>query len=41
MAAVIAAPIKLAEEKAITVTVGTAALTAGKIDGYVIWIEGA
>lgn len=41
MAAVIAAPIKLAAEKAITVTVGTAALTAGKIDGYIIWIEGA
>jgi len=41
MAAVLAAPIKLTEEKAITVTVGTAALTAGKIDGYIIWIEGA
>ena len=41
MAAVIAAPIKLAEEKAITVTVGAAALTAGKIDGYIVWIEGA
>jgi len=41
MAAVIAAPIKLASEKAITVTVGTAALTAGKIDGYIIWMEGA
>jgi len=41
MAAVIAAPIKLTEEKAITVTVGTAALTAGKLDGYIIWMEGA
>jgi len=41
MAAVIAAPIKLTAEKAVTVTVGTAALTAGKIDGYIIWIEGA
>jgi len=41
MAAVIAAPIKLSAEKAITVTVGTAALTAGKIDGYIIWMEGA
>ena len=41
MAAVIAAPIKLAAEKAVTVTVGTAALTAGKIDGYIVWIEGA
>ena len=34
-------PIKLAEEKAVTVTVGVAALTAGKIDGYIIWMEGA
>ena len=41
MAAVIAAPIKLTAEKAVTVTVGTAALTAGKIDGYIFWIEGA
>ena len=41
MAAVITTPIKLAAEKAVTVTVGTAALTAGKIDGYIIWIEGA
>ena len=41
MAAVIAAPIKLSAEKAITVTIGTAALTAGKIDGYIIWMEGA
>ena len=41
MAAVIAAPIKLTAEKAVTVTVGTAALTAGKIDGYIVWIEGA
>ena len=41
MAAVIAAPIKLSAEKAITVTVGTAALTAGKIDGYIVWMEGA
>ena len=41
MAAVIAAPIKLTAEKAVTVTVGTAALTAGKIDGYIIWMEGA
>jgi hypothetical protein len=41
MAAVIAAPIKLEAEKAVTVTVGTAALTAGKIDGYIIWMEGA
>lgn len=41
MAAVIAAPIKLSAEKAITVTVGGAALTAGKINGYIIWMEGA
>ncbi len=41
MAAVITTPIKLAAEKAVTVTVGTAALTAGKIDGYIVWIEGA
>lgn len=41
LAAVIAAPIKLAADKAVTVTVGTAALTAGKINGYIIWIEGA
>ena len=41
MAAVIAAPIKLSAEKAITVTVGAAALTAGKIDGYLYWVEGA
>ena len=41
MAAVNAAPIKLSAEKAITVTVGTAALTAGKLDGYIIWMEGA
>ncbi len=40
MAAVIAAPIKLEAAKAVTVTVGTAALTAGKINGYIIWIEG-
>jgi len=41
MAAVIAAPIKLTAEKAVTVTVGDAALTAGKIDGYLYWVEGA
>ena len=41
LAAVIAQPIKLEEEKAVTVTVGTAALTAGKINGYIIWMEGA
>lgn len=41
MAAVIAAPIKLSAEKAITVTVGGAALTAGKLNGYIIWMEGA
>ena len=41
LAAVIAQPIKLEEEKAVTVTVGTAALTAGKIDGYIMWMEGA
>jgi hypothetical protein len=40
LAAVIAAPIKLEAAKAVTVTVGTAALTAGKINGYIIWIEG-
>jgi len=40
LAAVIAQPIKLEEEKAVTVTVGTAALTAGKINGYIIWMEG-
>lgn len=40
-AAVNAAPIKLEAEKAVTVTVGTAALTAGKIDGYLYWVEGA
>jgi len=40
MAALKAAPIKLAAAKAVTVTVGTAALTAGKINGYIIWMEG-
>ena len=40
MAALKAAPIKLAAAKPVTVTVGTAALTAGKINGYIIWIEG-
>ena len=33
-------PIKLEAAKAVTVTVGTAALTAGKINGYIIWMEG-
>lgn len=41
MAALKAAPIKLAAAKPVTVTVGTAALTAGKINGYIIWMEGA
>ena len=41
MAAVKTAPIKLAAERAVTVTVGTAALTAGKFDGYIVWMEGA
>lgn len=41
LAAVIAAPIKLEAAKAVTVTVGAAALTAGKINGYILWIEGA
>ncbi len=41
MAAVKTTPIKLAAEKAVTVTVGTAALTAGKFDGYIVWMEGA
>lgn len=41
MAALKAAPIKLSAAKAVTVTVGTAALTAGKLNGYIIWIEGA
>lgn len=41
MAAVITTPIKLTAEKAVTVTVGNAALTAGKLDGYIIWMEGA
>jgi len=41
MAAVKTAPIKLAAAKAVTVTVGTAALTAGKFDGYIVWMEGA
>ena len=41
MAAVKTTPIKLAAEKAVTVTVGTAALTAGKFDGYLVWMEGA
>jgi hypothetical protein len=41
MAALGVAPIKLAAAKAVTVTVGTAALTDGKINGYIIWIEGA
>ena len=41
MAAVKTAPIKLTAEKAVTVTVGTAALTAGKFDGYIVWMEGA
>jgi len=40
MAAVKTAPIKLSAEKAVTVTVGTAALTAGKFDGYIVWMEG-
>ena len=40
LAAVIAQPIKLEADKPVTVTVGTAALTAGKINGYIIWIEG-
>lgn len=40
MAALAADPIKLAAAKAVTVTVGTAALTAGKINGYIIWMEG-
>ena len=40
MAALKAAPIKLAAAKPVTVTVGNAALTAGKINGYIIWIEG-
>ena len=33
-------PIKLEAAKAVTVTVGNAALTAGKINGYIIWMEG-
>jgi len=41
MAAVIAAPFKLADETPVTVTVGTSALTAGVIEGRIIWIEGA
>ena len=41
MAALKAAPIKLAAAKPVTVTVGTAALTAGKINGYIVWMEGA
>ena len=40
-AAVNAAPIKLEAEKAVTVTVGDVALTAGKFDGYLYWVEGA
>lgn len=40
-AAVWGTPIKLAADKAVTVTVGTAALTAGQIDGYIFWMEGA
>lgn len=40
LAAVIAQPIKLEAAKPVTVTVGTAALTAGKINGYIIWMEG-
>ena len=41
MAAAATTPFKLTAEKAVTVTVGTAALTAGKLDGYIIWMEGA
>lgn len=41
MAAVKTTPIKLSAEKAVTVTVGIAALTAGKFDGYIVWMEGA
>lgn len=41
MAAVIAQPVKLAEEKPVTVTVATNALTTGKLDGYIVWMEGA
>lgn len=40
MAALAAAPIKLSAAKAVTVTVGTAALLTGKINGYIIWMEG-
>ena len=40
MAALAAAPIKLSAAKAVTVTVGTAALLTGKLNGYIIWIEG-
>ena len=40
LAAVIAAPIKLEAAKPVTITVGGAALTAGKINGYIIWMEG-
>lgn len=41
MAAVKAAPIKLAAETEINVAVETKALTAGKFIGHIVWMEGA
>lgn len=40
MAAAATTPFKLAADTPVTVTVGTAALTAGVLDGYIIWIQG-
>ena len=40
MAAAVSTPFKLAADKPVTVTVGGAALTAGVINGYIIWLKG-
>lgn len=40
MAAAATTPFKLAADTPVTVTVGTAALTAGVINGYIIWLKG-
>ena len=41
MAAAATTPFKLAADTPVTVTVGTAALTDGVINGYIIWLKGA
>ena len=40
MAAAATTPFKLAADTPVTVTVGTAALTDGVINGYIIWLKG-